>query len=96
MPPYRKLTGPATEQRIRACLRTALNAAIVRQRKTGLTFNAVEYVELTGGQRPKGLLWTDERAARWHETGEKPSPVSILGRCRTSSSASARRRTCLR
>ncbi|KAB8167037.1 tyrosine-type recombinase/integrase [Streptomyces sp. 3MP-14] len=75
MPPFMKLTGPATKQRIRACLRTALNAAIARQRETGLTFNAAEHVELSGGQRPKGLLWTEERIARWQETGEVPSPV---------------------
>ncbi|WP_370592666.1 site-specific integrase [Streptomyces sp. NBRC 109706] len=77
MPPFMKLTGPATKQRIRACLRTALNAAIARQRETGLTFNAAEYVELSGGQRPKGLLWTEERIARWRETGEVPSPVMV-------------------
>lgn len=77
MRPYRKLTGPATKQRIRACLRTALNAGIARQGETGLTFNAAAHVELSGGQRPKGLLWTEERIARWRETGEIPGPVMV-------------------
>jgi integrase len=77
MPPYRKLTGPATKQRIRACLRTALNAAIARQGETGLTFNAAVYVELAGGARPKPVLWTEENIVRWQETGQKPSPVMV-------------------
>ncbi|WP_326808145.1 site-specific integrase [Streptomyces sp. NBC_01775] len=77
MPPYRKPAGAATQQRIRACLRAALNAAIARQTETGLTFNAAQYVELSGGSRPKPVLWTDEHIARWRETGLKPSPVMV-------------------
>lgn len=77
MPPYRKPAGAATQQRIRACLRTALNAAIARQTETGLTFNPAQYVELSGGSRPKPVLWTDEHIARWQESGQKPSPVMV-------------------
>ncbi|MCO4699339.1 site-specific integrase [Streptomyces sp. RO-S4] len=74
MPPYRRVTGPATRHAIRRTLRTALNAAIAQ---TLITFNAAAHVELGSSARPKGLLWTDERVARWRVTGEKPSPVMV-------------------
>ncbi|MFD9757991.1 tyrosine recombinase XerC [[Kitasatospora] papulosa] len=74
MPPYRKVTGPATVQSIRRTLRAALNYAIKKQ---VTTFNAAQHVELAAAARPKGLLWTDERVARWRETGRKPSPVMV-------------------
>ncbi|WP_050512977.1 tyrosine-type recombinase/integrase [Streptomyces sp. JS01] len=74
MPPYRKVTGKATQQAIRRTLRTALNFAIGREY---ITFNPAKHVELEAGKRPRGLLWTDERVARWRETGEKPSPVMV-------------------
>ncbi|WP_043180883.1 site-specific integrase [Streptomyces sp. NRRL F-5123] len=74
MKPYRRITGPATKQRIRATLRAALNAAIARQL---ITFNAAEHVELASGRRPKPLLWTAAHTARWRETGEKPSAVMV-------------------
>lgn len=74
MPPFRRITGPATKQRIRATLRAALNAAIRRQL---ITFNAAEHVELASGRRPKPVLWTDAHVARWRETGEKPSGVMV-------------------
>jgi integrase len=74
MPPFRRITGPATKQAIRRTLRTALNKAIGEQL---ITFNPASHVELAPAARPKGLLWTDERVARWRETGEKPSPVMV-------------------
>ncbi|MFB7289018.1 site-specific integrase [Actinacidiphila glaucinigra] len=74
MPPYRKVTGPATQQAIRRTLRTALNFAIGREY---ITFNPAKFVELETAKRPKGLLWTAERVARWQETGEKPSAVMV-------------------
>ncbi|MER5892313.1 site-specific integrase [Streptomyces sp. NPDC001876] len=74
MSPFRKVTGPATKQRIRSTLRAALNAAISAQL---ITFNAASHVELAPARRPKGLLWTDERVARWRETGQKPSAVMV-------------------
>jgi integrase len=74
MPPYRKITGPATKQAIRRTLRMALNKAIAKQL---ITFNAAAHVELATTARPKGLLWTGERVARWRETGEKPGPVMV-------------------
>ncbi|MEW2518160.1 site-specific integrase [Actinacidiphila alni] len=74
MPPYRDITGPATKQRIRATLRTALNAAIRRQL---ITFNPASWVELESGKRPKAVLWTDRHVEHWRETGEKPSAVMV-------------------
>lgn len=74
MPPFRRITGPATKQAVRRTLRTALNKAIGEQL---ITFNPASHVELAPAARPKGLLWTDERVARWRETGEKPSPVMV-------------------
>ncbi|MEE4546746.1 site-specific integrase [Streptomyces sp. V4-01] len=74
MKPYRRITGPATKQRIRSTLRAALNAAIARQL---ITFNAAEHVELASGRRPKPMLWTAAHVARWRETGEKPSAVMV-------------------
>ncbi|MEU0272301.1 site-specific integrase [Streptomyces sp. NPDC006307] len=74
MPPYRLITGPATKQRIRATLRTALNAAIRRQH---ITFNPAQWVELESGKRPKAVLWTDRHVEHWLKTGEKPSAVMV-------------------
>ncbi|QXE39394.1 site-specific integrase [Streptomyces sp. GMY02] len=74
MPPYRRITGPATQQRIRATLRAALNAAIAQQL---LTFNPAAHVELESGKRPKAVLWSAEHVERWRETGEKPSAVMV-------------------
>ncbi|MFI1956920.1 tyrosine recombinase XerC [Streptomyces althioticus] len=74
MPPYRHITGPATQQRIRATLRAALNGAI---RKQLITFNAAQWVELASGKRPKARLWTEQAVEHWRRTGEKPSPVMV-------------------
>ncbi|MFH8797095.1 tyrosine-type recombinase/integrase [Streptomyces sp. NPDC017941] len=74
MPPFRRITGPATKQAIRRTLRMALNKAIAKQL---ITFNAAGHVELATAARPKGLLWTDERVARWRETGVRPGPVMV-------------------
>jgi integrase len=40
-------------------------------------FNPAAHVELLPGTKPKALIWSDERIARWLETGEKPSPVMV-------------------
>lgn len=74
MKPFRRLTGPATRQRIRSTLRAALNAAIARQL---IVFNPAAHVELDSGRRPKPVLWTDEHIARWRGTGIVPSPVMV-------------------
>lgn len=74
MPPFRRVTGPATRLRIKATLRSALNDAIGQQI---LTFNPAAHVELDPVRKPKALVWTDARVARWEQTGEKPSPVMV-------------------
>lgn len=74
MPPFRRVTGASTKQAIRRTLRISLNAAIARQM---ITFNAASHVELESGRRPKPQLWTDERVARWRETGEVPGAVMV-------------------
>ncbi|MFJ8109948.1 tyrosine recombinase XerC [Streptomyces sp. NPDC096132] len=74
MKPYRKTAGQATRHAIRRTLRAALNKAIAEQL---ITFNAAAHVELGSSARPKGLLWTAERVARWRESGQVPSPVMV-------------------
>jgi integrase len=69
-----RIVGAASKQRIRATLRAALNEAIRRQL---LTTNVAGFVELPAGKRPKPLVWTPERVARWQATGERPSPVMV-------------------
>ncbi|WP_416484293.1 tyrosine-type recombinase/integrase [Streptomyces sp. CL12] len=75
MPPFRRITGLNTQPRIRITLRAALNVAIAQQVMPA--FNPAAHVELLPGTKPKALIWTDERIARWKETGEKPSPVMV-------------------
>lgn len=70
----RRVTGPSTRQHIKATLRAALNDAIGRQI---ITFNPAAHVEIDPVRKPKALVWTDERVARWQQTGEKPSPVMV-------------------
>jgi integrase len=72
-----KTTGPATMHRIRATLRKALNDAIRKSNGRVLDFNPAAHVELPSGARPKARVWTDKAVQRWHETGERPSPVMV-------------------
>lgn len=72
MPPFRRVTGPSTRKHVKATLRAALNEAIGQQI---ITFNPAAHVEIDPVRKPKALVWTDERVARWQQTGEKPSPV---------------------
>ncbi|MBF8193042.1 site-specific integrase [Nonomuraea sp. K274] len=61
---YRRPVGPATMHRIRATLRHALNIAIKQDRL--IDFNPAAVVELPDAERPKALVWTDERVADWN------------------------------
>lgn len=74
MPPFRRITGAATRQHVKATLRAALNDAIGQQI---ITFNPAAHVEIDPVRKPKALVWTDERVAKWEQTGEKPSPVMV-------------------
>jgi integrase len=67
---YRKVAGPATKQRVRACLRSALNDA----RAEGLIEVNVaggKLVKMEKAKKPKALVWTKERVARWREIRTK-------------------------
>ncbi|MFF4454966.1 tyrosine-type recombinase/integrase [Streptomyces goshikiensis] len=74
MPKFRRVTGPSTQQHIKATLRAALNTAIARG---SIVFNAAAHVELVAATRPKALVWTAERVAEWERTGERPSVVMV-------------------
>jgi integrase len=60
----RRLVGPASCQRIRATLRSAIGA-YMRQHPGALPANVAALVELAPGPRPKGLVWTGERVRSW-------------------------------
>ncbi|WP_187438298.1 tyrosine-type recombinase/integrase [Actinomadura decatromicini] len=64
---------PATLNRIRATLRTALNAAI---RRGLISDNPASRVELPTARRPRAVVWTAERVRHWQRTGERP-PVAV-------------------
>ncbi len=71
----RQATGPATQQRIRAVLRKALNDAI-RTYKI-IDFNAATAVDMPTGTRPRPKVWTDKAITVWHDTGHVPSAVMV-------------------
>jgi integrase len=65
-----KPMSPATLIRIRANLRTALNAAV----RQGLpTDNQEARVELPGARRPRAVVWTSTRVEHWERTAERPA-----------------------
>ena len=68
----RPLTA-ATVQRIRATLRTALNAAL---REGLVEENAAALVTLPVARRPRAVVWTAARVEHWRRTGERP-PVAV-------------------
>ncbi len=71
---WQRPVGPTSIRRIRETLRAALSPAV----KEGLlTVNVASLVELPPAKRPTAKVWTDERVARWRETGEVPSPVMV-------------------
>ncbi len=60
----RRTVGPATRQRIRATLRSAIST-YMKQHQGMLPANVASLVELPAGDRPKPLVWTDERVRAW-------------------------------
>lgn len=60
----------ATVQRIRATLRTALNAAL---REGLVEENPAVLVALPGARRPRAVVWTANRVEHWRRTGERPA-----------------------
>ena len=63
---------PATLHRIRATLRSALNAAI---RDGLLRDNPARHVELPTPRRPQPQVWTDNRVDAWRRGEVRPSVV---------------------
>jgi Phage integrase, N-terminal SAM-like domain len=63
----------ATLVRVKATLRTALNAAV---RAGHVAVNAASRAELPPARRPKALVWTGERISEWQRTGIRP-PVAV-------------------
>ncbi|GGJ90159.1 site-specific integrase [Pilimelia anulata] len=70
-----RIVGPASQQRIKATIRKALNDAIRIHRL--LEYNPAVNVELTSGASPKPRLWTKAAVAKWERTGVRPSPVMV-------------------
>ena len=62
----RRRVGPATCQRIRATLRSAIST-YMKQHPGALPANVASLVELPPGTRPKALVWTDERVRAWQK-----------------------------
>ena len=65
----RRLVGPATQQRIRATLRSAIGT-YMKQHQGMLLANVASLIELPRGDRPKPLVWTDERVQAWQKDYE--------------------------
>ena len=83
----RRRVGPATCQRIRATLRSAVST-YMKQHPGALPANVASLVELPPGTRPKALVWTGERVRAWQKdfdaalaaaraAGGRVSPVDI-------------------
>jgi integrase len=83
----RRLVGPATCQRIRATLRSAISSYI-RQHPGVLPANVASLAELPAAARPRALVWTGGRVRAWQEdfdarlaaaqaAGGRVSPVDI-------------------
>ena len=69
-----RFVGAATQHRILATLRVALNDAV---RKRLISNNVALLVELPPAKAPKALLWTAERVQAWRKTGNAPSSVMV-------------------
>jgi integrase len=65
--------SPATVDRIRATLRSALNTAV---REGVMAANPMRSVKVIHPVRPHPVVWTDERVAEWRRTGVRP-PVAV-------------------
>ncbi len=71
-----RTVGPASQQRILATLRAALNDAIRKHRRL-IDHNPAEHVDLPSGASPKPRLWTDTAVNRWRKSGARPSAVMV-------------------
>ena len=69
-----RITGPSSIKRIRATLSSALSDAVAQML---IPVNPAKLIRLSGGKRPRGLVWTQPRVTAWRKNGTKPSPVMI-------------------
>ncbi|MEU8022624.1 tyrosine-type recombinase/integrase [Micromonospora haikouensis] len=67
-------TGASTRQRIRACLRKAINDALAEEVIVGSNPAALVKVP---ADRPVPIVWEAERVQRWKATGKVPGPVMV-------------------
>jgi integrase len=65
--------APSTVDRVRATLRSALNAAV---REGLITSNPLRHVRFEKPTRPHPLIWTDERVTAWRRDSTRP-PVAV-------------------
>ncbi|MEV5456869.1 hypothetical protein AB0L17_00940 [Streptomyces cellulosae] len=70
----RKNSGPGTQKRYLDTLSAALGDAV---REKLISENWTDGVVIPKYRPPDPLVWTDERVARWRETGQKPGPVMV-------------------
>ncbi|MGC5054736.1 tyrosine-type recombinase/integrase [Micromonospora sp. DT48] len=73
----KRTVGAASQQRILATLRKALNDARRLYHHRLIDRNPAESVELRSGKSPEPRLWTDAAVNRWRHTGQRPSPVMV-------------------
>jgi integrase len=71
---FEPVPGPVTFNRIRACLRAALNCA--RKRYPTL-INVASLIELPHARKATAMLWTEPRVREWQRTGAIPSSVMV-------------------
>ncbi|BCL14650.1 tyrosine-type recombinase/integrase [Micromonospora sagamiensis] len=72
-----RTVGDASQQRILATLRKALNDARRLYHHRLVDHNPAESVELKSGKPPRPRLWTDAAVNRWRHTRQRPSPVMV-------------------
>jgi Phage integrase, N-terminal SAM-like domain len=65
---YGRMPSPSTLHRIRATLRSALNAAV---REGLLRDNPARLVELPTPRRPQAQVWTEHRVREWRRSGAR-------------------------
>ncbi|WP_431991975.1 tyrosine-type recombinase/integrase [Streptomyces albogriseolus] len=71
----RYITGPGVQLKMKNELSAALDYA--KNTEKLISENWAQHLVLPKYTPPKPLVWTDERVARWRETGEKPGPVMV-------------------
>lgn len=70
----RQDTGPGRQKKFLDTLSAALKDAVTEKL---ITENWCDGVVIPKYHKPEPLVWTDERVARWRETGEIPGPVMV-------------------